>query len=286
VLFQVSGPFDAGSAGAVVCDASWNAVGILVGSSAPIDGKRMAFVLPSNYLSPLLNSSYDVDWSQLRSGKTSDADYFDQFFGPSARPRGFQDPMSNGYIAWFAPMYPAAYRDFDFTTEINDKVKKSWFASIGLKVDNRPLREISGSRVVIWQATTNPWNVSDGLDRYVNFDADSLFSKRVYKNRQTEERIMTRHILALALEPGTHLLQYENKGANFKSTGIKRRNVTITAATAQLLDIQGLSLVQMDRLPPPPAGVGEKNPVKYELTRRPLGDKELIYGIRNGWFES
>jgi hypothetical protein len=123
------------------------------------------------------------------------------------------------------------------------------------------------------------------LDRYVNFDADSLFSKRVYKDRQTEERIMTRHILALELAPGKHFLQYENKGANFKSTGIKRRSVSVVAGTVQTLDIKGLSLVQMDRLPPPPAGVGEKNSVKYELTRRPLGDKELIYGIRSGWYE-
>jgi hypothetical protein len=286
LLLQVSGPFDAGSAGALVCDASWNAVGLLVGSAPSANGKRTAYVLTSNYLSGYFVSSYDVEWSNIRSGKSSDKEFFDNFFGPAAQKRDFQAPMREGYVAWFAPMYQSTYKDPEFNSEINDKVKKNWFATTGIVVDGKPLRELSGRRVVVWQATTNPWGVTDGPDRFVNFDADSIFTKRVFKDRQTEERIMTRHLLALSLSPGSHVLQYENKGANFKSSGMKRLNVNITPASVRLLDIHGLSLVQMDRLPPPPPALaGEKTPVKYELTRRPLSDNELVFGIRSGWFE-
>lgn len=286
VLLQVSGPFDAGSLGALVCDESWNAVGLIVGGGPVVGGKRVAYVLTSNSLAGYFTSSFDTQWANLRTGKKSDAEFFDKFFGPAVQRRGFQAPMREGYVCWFAPMYPAAYNDADFTAEINDKVKKNWFASTGIVLDGKPLREISGSRVVIWEAANNPWGTSDGADRYVNFDADSLFSKRVYRDRQTEERIMTRHILAIGLEPGSHVMQYENKGANFKSSGIKRANLNLAAGTVKLLDINGLSLVQMDRLPPPPAALaGEKNAVKYELTRRPLTDTEVVFGIRSGWFE-
>ena len=48
-----------------------------------------------------------------------------------------------------------------------------------------------------------------------------------------------------------------------------------------LLDIEDLSLVKLKLLEAQEAGVGEGEPVRYELERRPLGMKELIFGIRS-----
>jgi hypothetical protein len=284
-MFTIEGPFDAGSAGGIICDESWNVIGMLVAGGPVTGGHRLAYAISSSYLSGLGVSMYDTDWKSLRTPYSSDAEKFDLYMGPAVKRQEFKAAMNSAYLCWFSPMYRATYSDPEFMAEINDKVRKNWFSTTGLVVDNLPIREISASQLSVWSATVNPWGVRDSGSRYMHFDAESLFTKRIYKNRQTEERIMTRHILGAPVTPGRHFIQYENRGANFKSSGIKRRNIDLQRATATLLDIRGLSLVQMDRLPPPPPGIGQKNPVKYELTRRPLTDNELIYGIRSSWLE-
>jgi hypothetical protein len=285
-LIRVRGPFDAGSAGGIVCDEAWNVAGVLVGSEPGSSGtERSGYVLLANYFAPLLQTSYDTEWSELRTGATSDASEFARHFGPAAPAAEFQSAMDGGYVAWFSRIYPCSYADAEFTTEINDIIKKNWFYADELVIDHRPLREWSGSRVVVWGAGVNPWNLSDNKGRYMHFDADAIFNKRVYKTRTTEERIMTRYILAMELSPGPHTIQYQNKAANFKSSGLKRQQLNMGQGLIAPLDIQGLSLVQMDVLPAPQAGIGEGAPVKYTLTRRPLGSKELGFGIRSARFK-
>jgi len=280
---QFSGPYDVGSAGGIVCNDSYEVVGIIVGGSA--DGENAtAYAMSSNYFAQLLNATNEVKMSELRTSATSDAEYFDQFFGPSPQPLQFAAAMPESYIAWFAPIRHVDYADAEFTDEVNDKIDKNWFYTAGLTIDGRAIREWSASRMVVWAATINPWGVMDSADQYVHFDADSLFTKRIYKNRDTEERIMTRYIVAFSLKPGAHALQYENRGANFKSSGVKRERVSLSAAQIKPLDIKGLSLVSMKLLPNALPGVGEGESVRYELERRPILEKELNFGIRSGRF--
>lgn len=279
---QLSGPFDVGSTGGLVCNASYEVVGLIIGGSAEGGKHAAVYAMSSNYFAPFVNSTYDLELADLRTSAKSDADYFDVFFGASPQPLEFNAAMPEPYIAWFAPIRHTEYADAEFTSEINDKIDKNWFYSIGLRLDQRPLREWSASRFVIWPATLNPWGITDSPELYVHFDADSLFTKRIYKSRDTEERIMTRYIVAFAVPPGTHVLEYENRGANFKATGVKRERLALKPAQIKLLDIQGLSFVSMKLLPNAKAGVGEGESVRYELERRPLSDKELNFGIRSG----
>ena len=280
VVFELAGPFDVGSAGGIVYNEDYEAIGLIVGAEAGDGPERTTYALASTYFQSLLVSSYDVAWDALRSGYASDAEYFDMFLGPAPQVMDYQAPMPEGYIAWFAPCYPTEYNDYEFTYEINDKIDKNWFATDKLEIDGRPVEEWSASRIFIWPAYVNPWEITDSIDRYVHFDADSLFSKRIYADRDTEERIMTRYILCMALEPGQHTLSYMNRGANYKATGIKRERVNISAAGIELLDIQGLSFVSMLLLPNAMPRAGEGEPVRYELERRPLSDKEVNACVR------
>lgn len=285
LLIEVEGPWDAGSAGGLVCNDAYEVVGVLLGCGDETANGRKGYALASSYVSPLLISTYDVDWASLRTANSADADYFDMFFGQSPQLMDYYAPMPEGYIAWFAPINHVEYADYDFTLEINDKIDKNWFYSAGLKVDGRPIEEWSAAHILIWPAFINPWDAVDAVDQYVHFDADSLFSKRIYKTRDTEERIMTRYILAMALPPGEHTIQYTNKGANYKTTGMKRRRIDIDSARVTLIDIEGLSLVTMTLLPDGEIGIGEGEPVRYELERRPLQEKELNACIRKGRFQ-
>jgi hypothetical protein len=279
-LLQVKGPFDSGSAGGLVCNDAYEVVGLLVCGDEPGTASCTAHALVSAHLEPLLLKTYDSKLSDLHTDARSDADFFDKFMGPAAKPLDFSGPMTEGYIAWFSQVRHAQYSDTEFAHEINDKIDKNWFRTAGLIVDGRPLREWSASRIYVLPATISPWDWTDTPGRYVHFDADSQFSKRIYKNRDIEERIMTRYILAMPLEKGEHTLEYENKGANYLASGIKRARVTLASAQVSLIDITGLSLVSMVLLPNPPVGTGEGKPVRYELERRPYQDKELNWSIR------
>lgn len=284
MLVQLRGPFDVGSAGGIVCNDNFEVVAVLLAGSDDAE-ESTAYAIASSYLAPLLNSTYDVPWGSLRTAAATDADYFDKYWGPAPQPKEFASAMPEAYLAWFGPMRHVDYADGEFTFEINDKIDKNWFYTSSLEVDGRPLREWSASRIFIWPATINPWGIVDNPEQYVHFDADSLFSKLIYKNRDTEERIMTRYLFAMPLKTGMHTLQYENKGANYKSSGVKRLRLDLTPAQIRLLDIQGLSLVSMRLLPNSLPGVGEGEPVRYELERHPLLDKEINFGIRSARFE-
>jgi hypothetical protein len=287
LLLELRGPFDSGSAGGLVLSKDYEVLGIILGCSDPgPDGARTGYALATTYLPPLLNTTAEVPMDRLRTEATSDTGYFDKFMGPAAKPLDFQAPMTEGYVAWFAPIQPARYADAEFTSEINDKIDKNWFYTSDLVVDGRDIRDWSLSRLVVVRATTNPWGFTDGPEEYMHFDADSVFAKRIYKDRSTEERIMTRHVLALALPPGKHTLQYVNRGANYKISGVKRLRLDLASAEIHLLDIVGLSLVSMTLLPNPPPGVGEGEPVHYDLERHPYQEKELNWSIRQGRFVS
>jgi hypothetical protein len=82
------------------------------------------------------------------------------------------------------------------------------------------------------------------------------------------------------LPPGTHKLQYSNKGANYKATGIKRASISLDPGRVHLIDITGLSLVSMKLLPKSSPGAGEKQSVRYELERKPLGEREVNLLVR------
>ena len=279
-LIQVEGPFDAGSAGGLLCGENYEVVGMLLGGEGKPGAKCKAHALTSTYLAPLMLSTFDGTLSDLRTNYKSDQDFFDTFFGPAPQPVDSSAAMPESYIVWFTPTSHTEYADFEFTNEMNDKIDKNWFYTVGLTVDGRALREWSASRIFILPATRNPWDLTDSAERYVHFDADSRFSKRIYRNRETEERIMTRHLLAMPLAKGMHSLSYENKGANYKSTGIKRVKTSLASAEIKLLDITGLSLVSMRLLPSAPVGAGEGRPVRYELERKPYQDKELNWSVR------
>lgn len=279
-LLQVEGPFDSGSAGGLVCNDAYEVVGLVICGANPGTAQCSAQALASVQLASLLIMTTPSHATDLRTNATSDTGFFDKFMGPAAKPLDFSGPMIEGYIAWFAPAHNTKYADAEFSHEINDKINKNWFCSTGLIVDGRPLREWSASRVYILPATVDPWDWTDTPERFIHFDADSQFSKRIYKNRDIEERIMARYMLAMPLTKGEHTLQYENKGANYLSTGIKRARITLASAQISLLDITGLSLVSMVLLPNTPLGAGEGKPVRYELERRPYQEKELNWSIR------
>lgn len=279
-LMQLKGPFDSGSAGGIVCNDQYEIVGMLICGDQPGTKDCTAHAIVSAHLAPLLLKTVESHMNDLLTNATSDADFFDRFMGPAAKPLDFNGLMTEGYIAWFSPTQHARYADAEFANEINDKIDKNWFSTNNLVVDGRPLREWSASRICILPATVNPWDWSDTPERYVHFDADSQFSKRIYKDRDIEERIMTRYILAMPLQKGEHTLQYENKGANYLATGIKRARITLASAQISLIDITGLSLVSMVLLPNPSLQAGEGKPVRYELERRPYNDKELNWSIR------
>lgn len=279
-LIQVKGPFDSGSAGGIVCNDAYEVVGLLVCGDKPGTPDCEAQALVSGHLATLLLRTVDSNMSDLATTATSDADLFDKFMGPAAKQLDFSGPMTEGYLAWFSPAHHVQYSDAEFMHEINDKIDKNWFCTKSLVVDGRPLREWSASRIYILPATVSPWDWTDTPERYVHFDADSQFSKRIYKNRDIEERIMTSYMLAMPLDKGEHTLVYENKGANYKATGVKRARVTLASAQISLIDITGLSLVSMVLLPNPQLRAGEGKPVRYELERRPYQDKELNWSIR------
>ena len=86
--------------------------------------------------------------------------------------------------------------------------------------------------------------------------------------------------MAMPLKPGAHTLSYQNKGANYKLSAVKRQRFKLGSAELKLLDIQDLSLVSMVLLPKPVIKAGEGKPVRYELERRPFQGKELNWSIR------
>ncbi|MDQ3023846.1 MAG: serine protease [bacterium] len=282
-MIEVDGPFDSGSAGGLLLNENYDLMGLIVGGTTS-GAQRTVAALASSAIQPLMNGTFTEGLDALRTDNKSDAAYFDKFLGASPQPQNYNSPMSEGYIAWFSPMQPVVYQDSEFTSEINDKIRKNWFCTTNLLIDGRPIREWSAGRLCILPASVNPWSLSDGAERLIHFDADSKFSKIIHKTRETEERIMTRYLLSIALPAGTHKLKYENKGANYKASGIKRKSITIEPGRAQLLDITGLSLVEMKLLPKNVAGVGEKQSVRYELERKPIGEREVGLMIRMNRF--
>ncbi len=280
VLLELSGPFDAGSAGGLVCSSDFNVVGMLIGGVPSAGGNTTGYAISATYLTAYLASSYDVGYSRLQTTATGDADAFETFFGPAPPRLAYDGPMTEGYLVWFSRICPVNYDDREFTAEINDKIEKNWFYTAGLEVDARPVTEISASRFYVCPVLSNPWGFQDSTECFVHFDADSLFAKRVYTVRELEERIMTRYLMAMPLNPGSHALVYENQGANLKSTGIVRKRVTIESGRIQTIDIQGLSVVNMQQLPVAPPSVGGKPAVRYEIERRQVGDRELNDMIR------
>lgn len=287
LMLEIGGSYDSGSAGGLVCNENYEVVGIVIGGNGDQegDGSQGAFVLSSYYLEKLIRTNSKLGLSSLQSGHTSDASYFDTFLGPAPQRLPYKDPMPEGFLLWFAPTHQFSFENPVFSHEVNDKIDKTWFRTANLVIDKRPLREWSASRIFIWDAADNPWGITDAKDRFVHFDADSTFSKLIYKNRDTEERIMTRHILAMPLDPGKHLIQYQNIGANFKSTGTKRRRFEVASGTLELIDIDGLSLVSMQLLEQPESKVGESEPVKYELERHMVGKREINSALRSSRFK-
>jgi hypothetical protein len=282
-MIEVEGPFDSGSAGGLVLNENYDLVGIVIGGSTS-GATRTVAALGSSAIQPLMNGTYTYGLDALRSEHKSDAAFHDKFLGAAPQPLDYNAGMSEGYVGWFSPLHPVGYQDAEFTAEINDKIKKNWFYTSNLIIDNRPIREWSAGRLCILPATVNPWSWADGAERLIHFDADSKFSKIIHKNRETEERIMTRYLVAIALPAGAHKVQYENKGANYKSTGIKRKSLTVESGRAQLIDITGLSLVEMKLLPRSKAAVGEKQSVRYEIERKPLGEREVGLMLRMNRF--
>jgi hypothetical protein len=280
LLFELDGPFDAGSAGGLVCNADFEVIGLLLGGGPQTKDGRIGYALASFYFRPLMIGTADVSWSRLQTEHSSESEYFDRFLGPSRQLMDYQAPMTECYIAWFAPVHHSVYSDAEFTAEINDNIDKSWFTTLNLTIDGRELNEWSASRIFVWPANLNPWDIHDGPDRYVYFDADSLFSKRIYKDRDTEERIVTRDILVMPLPPGSHSIRYENRGANYRSTGMRTRRLNLGAAEVEMIDIQGLNFVSWLLLPNATPRAGEGEPVRYEVDKRPLGELEVNTCIR------
>jgi len=280
LLFELDGPFDAGSAGGLVCNADFEVVGLLLGGGPQTTDGRIGYALASFYFRPLMIGTADVSWSRLQTGHNSESEYFDKYLGPSRQRMDYQAPMTECYIAWFAPVHHSVYGDAEFTAEINDNIDKSWFTTLNLTIDGRELNEWSASRIFVWSANLNPWDIHDSPDRYVYFDADSLFTKRIYKDRDTEERIVTRDILVMPLPPGSHSIRYENRGANYRSTGMRSRRINLGAAEVEMIDIQGLNFVSWLLLPNVTPKAGEGEPVHYEVDKRPLGQLEINTCIR------
>jgi hypothetical protein len=278
-MLELSGPFDSGSAGGLVLNANYDLIGVIL-SGETNGSPRTVVALASGAIQPLMNGTYSDTLEGLKTPSTSDAAFYNQFLGTSPQQLDYNAPMTEGYIAWFTPMQPVGFKDKEFTTEISDKIAKNWFCTTNLLIDNRPIREWSANRLVVLPAAVNPWNMSDGEGRLIHFDADSKFTKVVHKERTTEERIMTRNLLAVALPAGTHKVQYENKGANYKSTGIVRKSIKVEQARTTLLDITGLSLVTLKLLPKKAAAVGEQQSVHYEVERKPIGEREVGLMIR------
>jgi hypothetical protein len=281
VLLDVTGPFDAGSAGGLVCNADYDVVGLIIGGG-PLgpDGQRHAYAISATYLGGYLTNSYDVGYKHLQTAAVNDASVFDKYFGPTPPRLRFEDVMTEGYLVWFSRIHHASYADTEFTGEINDKIDKNWFYTADLQIDGKPATEISASRFYVCPAFVNPWEFKDAADCYVHFDADSLFAKKIYTNRDAEERIMSRYLIAMPLEPGKHSLVYENQGANYKSTGIVRKRVDLESGRVQVLDVTGLSVVNMQQLPVAPPSIGGAPAVRYEIERRPVLERELNNMIR------
>ena len=280
-LLEIEGPFDAGSAGGLVCDSNFDVIGLLIGGRpAGEDSRCMGYAITATYLGAYLTNSYDVGFKRLQTSATCDGDSFDTYFGPTPGQLAYEAPMTGGFLVWFTRIGPVSYDDHEFMDEINDKIEKNWFQSADLQIDGVPVTEISASRFFVCPAASNPWGFEDSSDCFVHFDADSLFSKRVYTSRELEERIMTRYLVAMPLAPGSHALVYRNEGANLKSTGVVRKRLTIEAGRIQTIDINGLSIVNMQQLPVAPPSIGGKPAVRYEIERRPVGERELNDMIR------
>jgi hypothetical protein len=281
ILLEVTGQFDAGSAGGIVCNSDFDVIGLLVaGGPVGADGKRHAYAISATYLQSYLASSYGTGFDRLLTSARSDADSFDKYLG-SVPPRlDYDAPMLDGYLVWFSHISHVRYADDEFAGEINDKVDKNWFCADNLQIDGKPVTEISASRFYLCPAVINPWEFTDTTDCFVHFDADSLFGKKIYTRRDVEERIMSRYLITMPLKPGSHALVYENKGANYKSTGFIRKRINIESGRIQTLDVTGLSVVNMKLLPVAPPSIGGAPAVRYELERRPVLERELSWMIR------
>jgi hypothetical protein len=278
-MFEVTGPIDSGSAGGLVLNANYDMIGMVIGGAVSGSPRTVA-CLSSSAIAPIMAGTYTGGFEMLQTDNTGDTQYFDRFLGPSPQPADFNSAMTESYVAWFTPIQPVSYGDAEFTSEINDKIAKNWFCTTDLVIDGRPIREWSAGRFCVMPANVNPWKLTDNAAQLMHFDADSKFSKIIHKDRETEERIMTRALAAIALPPGTHKLQYSNKGANYKATGIKRASISLDPGRVHLIDITGLSLVSMKLLPKSSPGAGEKQSVRYELERKPLGEREVNLLVR------
>src|SRR5690606_24147870 len=140
-------------------------------------------------------SSGIFQWEDIYTNATGDADSFDLVFGPAPQPMDIQTPVSGGFLMWFAPIYAPLYEDEVFTSEILDKINGNRFHNAEITVDGVELRQYSASRLFFWDADDNDWDMHDSGTVYVHFDADSLFRKRVYRDHETEERIMAKQVM-------------------------------------------------------------------------------------------
>ncbi|MEZ5338996.1 MAG: serine protease [bacterium] len=271
-----SGYVDPGSAGGILVDENFELLGMIIGS----DGRGGGYALRAEDMRDLQISSGIYKWEEIFTKATSDAEGFDLVFGPAPQRMDIQSPVDGGFLMWFAPSYAPAYEDDVFTGEILDKINGNRFHNAEISIDGVPLRQYSASRLYFWDADDNPWEMQDSGSVYVHFDADSLFRKRVYRDKETEERIMSKHIMCMPLPRGEHRVIYENRMANLNDSGVKRMNFELGLGSVQSLDIQGLSLVSMSYIDNPAAAVSQSAGLRYELQRRPLSDNDIAIALR------
>lgn len=275
-----SGYVDPGSAGGILVSDDYQVMGMIIGS----DGQGGGYALRAEDMLRLQISSGIFEWEEIFTDAQSDADYFDRVFGPAPRPLDVQEPIDGGFLMWFAPIYSPVYANEEFTVEIHDKINGNWFHNAEVTVDGVPLRQYSASRIYFWDADDNPWEMHDSDDVFVHFDADSLFKKRVYRDKETEERIMAKQIMALPLATGSHRVIYENRMANYNDSGVKRMSFELGFGSVQSLDIEGLSLVQMKFIDNPEAAVSQASGLRYELQRRPMSENDIAIALRSARF--
>ena len=271
-----SGYVDPGSAGGILVNSEFEVLGMILGS----DNHGGGYAMRAEDMHGLQVSSGIFDWSDVETDASSDEDIADRWCGPLPRRVGVQAPINGGLLMWYAPIYVPYYENPEFQEEISDKIKGNWFHNEEIVLDGIPLRRYSASRIFLWDANDNPWEMHDSADVYVHFDADSLFKKRVYRDKETEERIMAKQILAIPLTTGEHTVVYQNKMANYNDSGIKRKRFESALGSIQSLDVQGLSLVSMKYIDNPEAAVSQAQGLRYELQRRPLSDNDIGIAMR------
>lgn len=275
------GYVDAGSAGGILVSEDFEVLGMILGT----DGHGGGYAMRAEDMHSLQVSSGIFDWSSVETHARSDEEIANRWCGPFPEKVDVQVPISGGYMMWYSPIYEPRYANPEFTEEIHDKIQGNWFHNQEIVLDSQPLRRYSASRIFTWDANDNPWEMHDSEETYVHFDADSLFKKRVYRNLETEERIMTKQILCMPLTTGEHTVTYQNKMANYNDSGMKRKRFNIELGIIQSLDVNGLSLVSMKFIDNPEAAVSQRMGLRYELQRRPLSDNDVGIALRSARFQ-